>query len=568
MTSTTPSNRAARRANGARGAHRSHSASVLRQAGVAATMMLATTGLVAGIANAAPQLNPLPGSNNPTAPSTINPAAPPIPSIAPSNYGPGAIPDPPSTLYRENPFSSNAPLAQAIFYQGSQAPTPLDAIFSKPAPPLILPEAGTIRVGKYQTQKPTWVTMAEMNSVNRYSAYIESRIAQFWLSQGFSEKEADRRAATMSVGGLIGGAAGGAAGFALGVIPGAAVGGGIGALAGLGIGAGVTTALGLPVNALFPVAGTALYGSFIGVGSLVGAGVGLGVGALAGGAIGGLIVGVPAALVGVGLGSVFGGGDPNQNINQPWLYRNGKGEITPKKNKLEFDYEGNKVNPQLGGVKDAHINLEVKDDDTWVVKLGDERWLGASKEQRDKYLYDDLDERAAKALPFAPGFKPGSGLRSVMEDENGVFQNTIRDFLANTAKQDPAHAQYNPKGDIKDTSRREERVHYGYTSTPDQWDEPRYLDGDDPRAQGGSENATATGNTPATTPGGQAAAGAPVQQAPAPAPAPAKPQTRQVSAPAVAPALMVKTGNVGVDKVAADIQDQVSKMIPGVPAAR
>jgi len=539
-------NRAQRRAAGQRG----------KRAGVAAVSMAVAMSVAAGTAMADPIENPLPGGGNPL-PQTTNPA-PAVPPVAPSNQGPGVIPDPPSTQWRPNPHTDNGPSTPPVYGGGTQAPTILDTVFHKPAPPMILPEPGVLRVGKYQTVKPTWMTMAELNSINRWSAYIESRIAQYWLSQGFSEEEADRRAASMVVGGLVGGAAGGALGFAIGVVPGAVVGGAIGAAggaaAGTAAGAGIAAALGLPLNALFPVGGTGLYGSFIGVGALVGLGAGAAAGAaagaLVGGTITGLAIGIPGAAIGVGLGSLFGGGDPNQKVDQPWTYRAGTGQIIEKPTSLEFDWDGEKAIPGAGS--DAHVNLQVKDDGTWVVKFGKERWIGATPEQRDKHFYAEID----KSIPGA-----GQAVRNLLEDEHGVFQNTVRDFLGRTAKDDPRNTQYNPKGEISDPSKREKRVPYGYSSTPDAWDKPNYADPDNPAAVSGSQGAYVPGDSAPPVTDSGTAAGPNSGRAQAVAPVEVAPSEPTAAAP------IVRTGNKDVDRASADAQNALRQFIPGIPAA-
>lgn len=428
------------------------------------TAMSVVAGVVTGGTATADPFNPVPPSaSNPVPGTTSNPTPPPTADI-----GAGAIIDPPSDSgWRPNPYA-NAPINYVPQQQTTQYVPPafIGPVALPPPPPMIMPEPGMIRVGRYQEVKPPWVTMAEMNSINRWSAYIESRLAQYYLSQGLSLEEADQQAASMLVGGLVGGAAGGAAGFAVGIIPGAVIGGGVGAVAGLAAGAGVAAGLGLPINALFPIAGTGLYGSFIGIGALAGAGVGLAAGALAGGLIGGTLVGIPGAALGVGAGALFGGGDPNAPIDQIWTYRDGAGQIVPKENALEFDWKAAESNMLPDGVvlpPEAHINFQIKTDGTLVVKLGEERWLGATAEQRDEHFYGEID----KALPGA-----GDAVKGFLEEENGPFQTALRDTFANIAGTDPATAQFNPSGDIADTSVREVRVPYPTTSTPDPWDEP------------------------------------------------------------------------------------------------
>lgn len=453
-------NRQARRAAGQRGAHRALPTrrTTLGLVGLGTALAVAAGGT--GIASADPMFNPLPPSaSNPT-PGTANPT-PPM-----ANEGPGAIADPPSDSgWRANPYSNNAP----VDYVTNNAPSYTNTVYIPPTPfigpvelppppPMIMPEPGMIRVGSYQEVKPPWITMAEMNSINRWSAYTESRVAQYWLSQGYTLEEADQRAASMLVGGIGGGVAGGAAGFMVGILPGAAVGAGVG----LVTGATIASGLGLPINALFPVAGTGLYGSFIGIGALAGTAVG----ALAGGLAGGVLVGVPAAMVGVGLGSLFGGGDPNTEIDQPWNYQDGQGVITPKDNALEFDWNAIDSNMLPAGwalPEEGHVNFQIKTDGTYVLKLGEERWFGATEEQRDQYFYGEMD----KTLPGA-----GAAVKGFLEGENSPVQNEVRAMFQRITAGDPATAQYNPNGDIEDVTARATRVPYPTTSTPDPWDEP------------------------------------------------------------------------------------------------
>lgn len=457
--------------------------------------------VAAGVALADPPINPAPPMSNP-APETTNPTPAPEPAPAPSNTGPGVIPDPPSDSgWQANPWTPNAPAtwAPSVNTPSNDAPVMVGPVYVPPPPPMILPQPGFIRIGTYQTVKPTWVTMAEMNSINRWSAYIESRIAQGLqtINPKLTQDKAMQQAASMMIGGAVGGVAGGGAGFVIGAIPGAAIGtvagAGIGALVGTGIGAGIGFATGIPLLPFIP--GFPISQAAVGalIGAPVGAAIGAGLGALGGGIIGGTIVGVPGAALGVGLGSIFGRGDPNEKIDQPWEYRDGQGKITPKPNVLEFDWDATHT-PLLNNVKlpeDAHVNLEVKDDDTWALKLGKERWFGATKEQRQTYFYDEINKRVAGAGDVTSNF---------LEDKNGVFQNTVRDWLGQIAKKDPKNAQYNPKGDIADPSKREVRVPYPTSSTPDQWDEPN-RNGVDEQNRANRDS----GSTPPTTSTGQAA---------------------------------------------------------------
>ncbi|WP_137811107.1 hypothetical protein [Gordonia sp. GAMMA] len=543
-------NRRARRAAGQRGAHRAAPSTAPSKTALGVIGLgtaLAVMAGVGGVAAADPEFNPLPPSaSNPT-PNTSNPTPP------SADVGPGAIIDPPSESgWRSNPWSDNAPDYAPIQNWTPAAPTFIGPIQLPPPPPMIMPEPGMIRVGKYQEVKPPWMTMAEMNSINRWSAYIESRVAQYWLSQGFSQEEADRRAASMTVGGLVGGAAGGAAGFAIGVVPGAVVGGGVGALAGTAIGAGIAATLGLPLNSLFPVGGTGLYGSFVGVGAVAGAGAGAVGGALAGGLIGGVLVGVPAAAIGVGLGSLFGGGDPNAEIDQPWTYRDGQGLITPKDNVLEFDWNGPKSNKLPGGwelPEEAHVNFQVKDDKTYVVKLGEERWLGATEQQRDKHFYGEMNTAV-------PGL--GDAAKGFLEDEDGQFQNTIRGLLGQIAREDPDNAQFNPRGDIADPSARAERVPYPTSSTPDPWDEPNREGVERQNEENRGTDLPGMTTTPETGP-----APTPVAQ-PTVAPSVAPQQMAVVPQPIQA---AVDAAPEPVRKAVSDAQSALGQLIPGMLGA-
>lgn len=526
-------NRQARRASGERGAHRRSCAPGRTTLGLASlgTALSVIAGVAAGTAGAEPLYNPLPPSaSNPT-PGTSNPMPP---------QGAGAIVDPPSESgWRQNPYTTNAP----AYYVEEQTqayvaptyytpPTFIGPVELPPPPPMIMPEPGMIRVGRYQEFKPPWITMAEMNSINRWAAYTESKVAQYWLSQGLSPEEADLRAASTLAGGIVGGAAGGAAGFALGAIP--------GAVGGVINGVNTTLALGLPLNAVFPIVGTGMYASVVGAGALGGM--------VVGGLIGGTLLGVPAAVAGVGLGAAIGGGDQNA-ISQPWTYRDGEGMITPKDNALEFNWDARKSNMLPPGTvlpEEAHMNFQVKTDGTLSLKLGDERWFGATLEQRDEHFYGEMD----KALPGA-----GAAVRGVLEDDNGVFRTAVRDLFARIAGGDPASAQFNPNGDIADTSARPTRVPYPTTSTPDPWDEPNREGVAEQNERNNASELPVLGAVPTE---------------PAPAPAPV---VRDVAAPAPA-ALLPQPIQQAVDaapepvrQAVNDAQRALGDLIPGLLGA-
>lgn len=519
-------NRRARREAGVRGAHRRKAGTVRTRLGLVSlgTALSVVVG-AAGTAAADPKFNPTPPSaSNPT-PGTSNPTPP---------TGRGAIVDPPvESGWRTNPHSPNSPnvyVSPAIYTPPTPSYTPqfIGPIEVPPPPPMIMPEPGMIRIGRYQEVKPPWVTTAEMNSINRWAAYSESKLAQFWLSQGLSPEEADLRAASTLAGGLVGGAVGGTAGFVLGAVP--------GALVGTAVGVNTTMQLGLPLNAVFPVAGTGLYLSFVGAGALGGAAVG--------GLIGGALVGIPMAAAGVGLGAAIGGGDENA-ISQPWTYRDGQGEITPKDNALEFNWDVAKSNIVPAGMElpdESHINFQLKDDGTVVLKLGEERWFGATLEQRDEHFYGEMD----KAVPGM-----GAAVRDVLEDDNGWFRTSVREQFARTAAGDPAAAQYNPEGDIEDPSLRHTRVPYPTTSTPDPWDEPNREGVEEQNERNLPIDPEALAPAPVPAPIVQVAA-------PAPIPAPALPDPIQQA---------VVDAQQAVDTAFNDAQRAIDDLFPGILGA-
>src|SRR5699024_10844230 len=149
--------------------------------------------------------------------------------------------------------------------------------------------------------------VAEMNSVNRWAAYTESEIARGWIAAGVDGDEADRRAATMVATG-----AGGA-------LVGAGIGAAIGAPIGLNVGLATGTML-LPV----PILGQTFWITQGATGALIGAGS----------------TAVPFGVAGAAVGATIGAGSPDQPIDQPWLHRDGTGEIVPLDNELEFDWNG------------------------------------------------------------------------------------------------------------------------------------------------------------------------------------------------------------------------------------
>lgn len=424
-----------------------------------------------------------------TGPSAPSAPAPAIPQTAPSSQGPGAIPDPPSTSgWRANPWSNGTSNADPVYYVPDYVgiADPLPGL--PPPPPMILPEPGKMRAGSWQIDKPTWVTVAEMNSFNRWFAYAESRIAQYWISQGIAESEADRRAASAMAGGIIGGAAGGALGFAAGVLPGALVGVPIGGVIGAAVMCNGVCLVAPPLTA--PLLTT---------GYLIGGGVG----ALVGGALGGLAVGIPAAMGGAALGAALGEGDPNVDPNQVWSVRDGEGNIVPKETVKEFDWNPNQIGP--AGPGDSHINISFKDDDTVLVKIGNERWMGATPENREEFFYPDLNNRI-------PGL--GDLARAEIENKDSGLRHGLDVVLTHLDNVDP-NAQFNANGALPEGTA-PTPVPYGSSPTPIPWEEPNR----DPAAVHGQNNEQWTVPPIPVAP---VAAPAPVVEVAAPAPQPVNP---------------------------------------------
>lgn len=236
--------------------------------------------------------------------------APDAPQSGVFDTGPGAIPDPPKEApYREipnydaptytpGPSYNDTPSYTAPIVNTRPAPTPQRsapvAPQVRPGGPVrpILPPKGYLRIGKFITKDTGPLTRAQVNSINRYAAYGEAKIAQSLIAVGVSPREADRQAASTIIGVVLGGGVGAAT---LG-IPLAVVGGLGGAAIGAGIGALVPPT---PLNA--------------GPGALIGAGSGAAVlgigGAVVGAGIGGTIGGV--------IGYILGGGDPKANPTLP-----------------------------------------------------------------------------------------------------------------------------------------------------------------------------------------------------------------------------------------------------------
>lgn len=366
--------------------------------GLAAVAALA---LAPAIAHADPPSgNPTPGSpgaspggtgggtgGNPTPGVPAPEASPPPPVYAPVEQGPGVIPDPPDNGWREEPNYSPAP------------PAPIGPIsLPQPTAPVkkIKPPPGVVRIGTYQTVKPTWMTKAEMNSVNRWAAWSEAEIARAWISVGVSPERADLVAAS-TIAGVAAGAPIGA--LTLGV-PAAVVGAIGGAVIGAGIGAAVGT--------VTPPAGLNVL-PFTGIGAGIGAGVGAAVFGIPAAALGGLIGG----LVGGGIGSTLGAGDPNANPADPWAPQqrpeDEEGWVDPRPNTFELNFSGE----ELGLAGGSDVNYQVKVDGEVNVNIGPERQFIWTAKQADE-AYDGLGPLADPARQFVKD--NGEAARQIGED--------------------------------------------------------------------------------------------------------------------------------------------------------
>lgn len=227
------------------------------------------------------------------APAPAAPEPEPIPEPAPE-YPQGIVPSPPQevapVLWTEpEPVGPPAGPPPEL-----HAPDPTTA----PVAPKLV-EVDKIRVGSEVFDRGV-VPVDVAVSLNEYLAWSEAKIAQFYRSIGYSASEADEKAATAVVFGVIGGVT-------------------------------AATAVGVPVflaTALFTIPIGAVAGGVIGsfvpptgfntvTGTLIGAGAGAavaaGIAALA--AVG---AGTLGAAVGVGLGYALGGGDADANPDAPW----------------------------------------------------------------------------------------------------------------------------------------------------------------------------------------------------------------------------------------------------------
>ncbi|MCH5641367.1 MULTISPECIES: hypothetical protein [unclassified Gordonia (in: high G+C Gram-positive bacteria)] len=281
---------------------------------VAAMAAALATGVGAGVAHGVPEQ----GGTTPGVPEQggTTPAPSPgneVPLVEP---GPGSVPGPP----QEAPYQPYVP--EVIDYGDRYSPVPNRPLTApKPVAPVrpIAPPPNKIRIGNFITDIPQGMSVRDVNSINAWSAYGESKIAQGLISVGVPKDEASRQAASTIIGVMAGGT------VAVGATVAAAA---VGGLAGAAVGAGIGAAVGLAIEPLAPW-------PFVGPGALIGAGVGAVTGAA--------LLGVPVAVVGlagtVAAGVVaytLGAGDPGANPRAPWQQNPGPKHALPNPEGNQF----------------------------------------------------------------------------------------------------------------------------------------------------------------------------------------------------------------------------------------
>ncbi|PYE12043.1 hypothetical protein DFR67_12651 [Williamsia limnetica] len=247
-----------------------------------------------GVTDTAPAAPEQPGVTNP------QPAPEPAPEPAPvPDYPQGVLPSPPQEVAPVIWEAPSGPPATSYDPAPSgpiHAPVPTAPV----APKIVEDPAAKIRIGNFVTDRPAEIPRDYAVSINEYSAYAEAKIAQAFRSVGFSDEEADRRAAAAVLGGVIGGVAGATA-----------------------AGVPVTIAVGLFTLPAGAAIGAAIGSAVppqpfnIGTGALIGLGAGAAVAGGAG-AVAAVIGGTTGAIIGAALGYALGAGDPNANPAAPW----------------------------------------------------------------------------------------------------------------------------------------------------------------------------------------------------------------------------------------------------------
>ena len=479
-------------------------------------------------------------------------------------YNPPAYTAPPVYGGSNNQWRTTPDYSTPQAYQQPGTGFYVGPVYVPPAPKMWIPAPGYIRLGKQSWEKPSWMNVREMNTINRTTALAESRVGQVYLALGMDPKSADAAAASTMVGGIGGGLAGagtgalavGATGAAIGTIIGIPVGavlGGIGggvaggALGGLAGGALATIPA---VIAFFPTGGAsaALIPAGIAAGASIGVPlgvlVGIPAGAVAGGIAGGILGatvgiplgGIPGAALGAWIGNALGGGDPNADPNPSWLAKDSDKKIVVIDPDWEGYAQGDLLVPRLvkrytgisfkasdfpGAMTDFQVSVAGKDgkkQGILIATMGEERWIGGTEEDRQKF-YDSLPNDIGKTVgPWA--------------ENQGVQM--VKDTFAWLAKTDPDLVKWNPDGavDPNKDPKAPKDVPLGSTPTPNPWKEPN-RDGLE-RQQDINQKAFPVPYIPSVE-DAQRALGLPTQQQ-APQQSQSAPQATQAVAPTQAPA--------------------------------
>ncbi len=396
----------------------------------AALVASITTGVGAGMAQAAPEQGgtspsdtaPQQGGTTPASPSTgtpeqggTTPTPEPVPVEPVYTPGPGSIPGPP----QEAPYQPY--VAPSVYtaptYEDDYEVTPIQTLNApRPAAPVrpIAPPPEKIRVGNFITDIPEGMSDKDVNSINAWAAYGEAKIAQGLISMGVPADEASRQAASTIIG-VVGGATAGAGAGALmaapmGIVPGVVVGVPVGAAIGA-VYNGVTFSW---MNAA-PGFGTVAWANMIGLGALAGAGIGL----LAGPVVGAGLFGAAGAIAGAVAGGTAGGalayalgaGDPGANPEDPW--KQGEAEPMPNPDANQFQVNLPAEEAKQVGLPAANYTVNVRGDVS--VQVGDMKTGWTAEQAQAPY----------NALGALAGSQVENAARTFVKDNAPKLENLI-----------------------------------------------------------------------------------------------------------------------------------------------
>ncbi|MEE3851890.1 hypothetical protein VZC37_16220 [Gordonia sp. LSe1-13] len=386
-------------------------------AALAATI---ATGLGAGAAYAVPEQ----GGTSPSVPEQggITPEADvpeqggtsPTQDVAPVNVpGPGAIPAPPQEAPYQPyvaPSTYTAPSTNTgpSTYENAYNPIPEQPLTApKPVAPVrpIAPPPEKIRVGNFITDIPEGMSDRDVNSLNAWAAYGESKIAQGLISVGVPEDEASRQAASTIIGVATGGTAGAAAMAVPGAVAGAAVGLPVGAIAGTIYNAVVFSYLVAPTG-----------GGILVPGALAGAGIGAGVGAVAGAAAGAATGAAIGGTIGGAAAYTLGAGDPGANPDEPWKQDKPEAEPLPNPDANQFELKLSPEDAQKAGLPAVEYVVNSRGDVHASVNGVEANWsveqalapyglLGGAGPQAEKSAQQATKQRTDQAKNSVPGLE-------------------------------------------------------------------------------------------------------------------------------------------------------------------